>query len=67
MGFTGRPHQAVLAASSLVRGLTTSQERVTEANGWQGWKELTFKRAFKLPWREAGPSNHLDDTVDSDQ
>ena len=22
---------------------------------------------FKLPWREAGPPNHHDDTVDSDQ
>ena len=22
---------------------------------------------FKLPWREAGPPNHLDDKVDSDQ
>ena len=24
-------------------------------------------REFKLPWREAGPPNHLDDKVDSDQ
>ena len=22
---------------------------------------------FKLPWRDAGPPNHLDDRVDSDQ
>ena len=27
----------------------------------------TWKREFKLPWREAGPPNHLDDKVDSDQ
>jgi len=26
-----------------------------------------WKREFKLPWREAGPPNHHDDTVDSDQ
>ena len=26
----------------------------------------TWKREFKLPWREAGPPNHLDDGVDSD-
>ena len=26
-----------------------------------------WKREFKLPWREAGPPNHLDDKVDSDQ
>ena len=25
------------------------------------------KREFKLPWREAGPPNHHDDKVDSDQ
>jgi len=28
---------------------------------------LPSKREFKLPWREAGPPNHLDDKVDSDQ
>jgi len=27
----------------------------------------TWKREFKLPWREAGPSNHHDDKVVSDQ
>ena len=27
----------------------------------------TRKRDFKLLWREAGPPNHLDDQVDSDQ
>jgi len=27
----------------------------------------TWKREFKLPWREAGPPNHHDDKVDSDQ
>jgi len=25
-----------------------------------------WEREFKLPWREAGPPNHLDDKVDSD-
>ena len=25
------------------------------------------EREFKLPWREAGPPNHHDDNVDSDQ
>jgi len=29
--------------------------------------KATWKREFKLPWREAGPPNHLDDKVDSDQ
>ena len=29
--------------------------------------KATWKREFKFPWREAGPPNHLDDQVDSDQ
>jgi len=29
--------------------------------------QATWKREFKLPLREAGPPNHHDDTVDSDQ
>ena len=28
---------------------------------------LPGKGNLKLPWREAGPSNHLDDQADSDQ
>ena len=28
---------------------------------------ITWKKNFKLPWREAGPPNHHDDKVDSDQ
>jgi len=26
-----------------------------------------LEKEFKLPWREAGPPNHHDDKVDSDQ
>jgi len=29
--------------------------------------KATWKREFKLPWREAGPPHHHDDKVDSDQ
>jgi len=32
-----------------------------------GTCKATCKREFKLPWREAGPPNHHDDKVDSDQ
>ena len=34
-----------------------------------GFREvaLTWKKKFKIPWREAGPPNHLDDNVDLDQ
>ena len=28
---------------------------------------LPGKKEFKLPWHEAGPNNHHDDKVDSDQ
>ena len=27
----------------------------------------TWKREFELAWREAGPPNHLEDEVDSEQ
>jgi len=32
-----------------------------------GRYKATWKMEFKLPWRKAGPPNHLDDTVDSEQ
>ena len=34
---------------------------------YAGRYQATWKREFKRPWREAGPPNHLDHTVDSDQ
>ena len=34
---------------------------------FEGRCEATWKREFKLPGREAGPPNHLDDKVDWDQ
>ena len=33
----------------------------------EGRCKATWKRESKLPWREAGPPNHHDDKVDSDQ
>ena len=33
----------------------------------EGRYKATWKREFKLPWREAGPPNHHDDEVDPDQ
>ena len=32
----------------------------------EGRCKATWKREFKLAWREAGPRNHYDDKVDSD-
>ena len=47
------------------------------AAGFEGWLgsvasrkvdvRLPGKGNSKLPWRKAGPPNHLDDKVDSDQ
>jgi len=33
----------------------------------EGRCKATWKREFELPWREAGPPNHRDDKVGSDQ
>ena len=33
----------------------------------EGRCKATWKREFNFPWREAGPPNHHDDKVDSDQ
>ena len=33
----------------------------------EGRCKATSKRGFNLPWREAGPPDHHDDKVDSDQ
>ena len=34
---------------------------------YEGRYKATWTRKYKLPWREAGPPNHLDAEVDSDQ
>jgi hypothetical protein len=33
----------------------------------EGRCKATWKTEFKVPWREAGPLDHHDDKVDSDQ
>jgi len=33
----------------------------------EGRYKATWKKEFKIPWREAGPPDHLDDKVKSDQ
>jgi hypothetical protein len=35
--------------------------------GLEGICKATWKREYKLPWRQAGPPNHLNKTVVSDQ
>ena len=51
----GTPAQTILELEKLVE-----KEK-------EGTYKATWKRDFKLPWREAGPPNHLNDKVDSDQ
>jgi len=66
------PHKAL---KSFPWDKSTFDERVVlhrvEASGLTTRKvdryKATWKREFKLPWREAGPPNHHDDKVDSDQ
>jgi len=41
--------------------------RVFPAHRASTAQSSAFKREFKLPWREAGPPNHHDDKVVSDQ
>ena len=45
----------------------TLARRVRSWNPLEGRCKATWEREFKLPWREAGPPNHLDAKVDSDQ
>ena len=44
-------------------GVTKGKDRQAE----EGRCRATWERELKLPWREAGPPNYLDDKVDSDQ
>ena len=47
---------------------SVSGEKVGSEEGvLQGRCKATWKRTFRLSWREAGPPNHLNDKVDSDQ
>jgi hypothetical protein len=43
------------------------KEADIHAHAEDGGYKATWRRQFKLPWREAGPPNHLDDKVDVDQ
>jgi len=50
-----------------LRTPTTSPHMICMFLAYEGRYKATWKREFKLPWREAGPLNHHDDIVDSDQ
>jgi hypothetical protein len=39
----------------------------THTESSEGRYKATWERELRLPWREAGRSNHLGDTADSDQ
>jgi len=57
------PHKAL---KLITRGKLTFDERVV-LHRRRVDVRLPGKGEFKLPWREAGPPNHHDDKVDSDQ
>jgi len=49
------------------KGRAHKQAKKGPASLQEGRCQATWKREFKLLWREAGPPNHHDDKVDSDQ
>ena len=52
----------------LDRGTPAAPDRNDICTCYQeGRCKATWKREFKLPWREAGTPDHHDDKVDSDQ
>ena len=40
---------------------------IRDVETYKGRCKATWKRDLKLPWREAGPLNRLDDKVDSEE
>jgi len=54
-------------APGLVDFLQEHCDQLPHLRTWKGRCKATWKREFKLPWREAGPPNHHDDKEDSDQ
>jgi len=59
--------QAQLEVTSASLGFTRQTLLKLSCCGSGASVQLNWKREFKLPWREAGPPNHLDDKVESDQ
>jgi len=57
----------VIAVRKLCQGVWFGVEGLHRVSGFLIRVSDTWKREFKLPWREAGPPNHHDDKVDSDQ
>ena len=61
------PPPPVVASRVVMRLGDVSHSSTIDAVKGGPRKEATLKRESKLPWREAGPANHHDDQVDSDQ
>jgi len=71
-GLLGRPASTPVSSkpAGAVTRLSSEGQQVCKSVRKSAWKfSASFLRRveFKLPWREAGPPNHHDDTVDSDQ
>ena len=77
LSYRSRANSAQLRQSRPESGLGLSHFRVKDVlkkscsllagRVQEGRCKATWKREFKLPWRAAGPPNHPDDKVDSDQ
>ena len=73
LGFTVWSLGGTLAFSESGRGNPQGSFRISPETdcGYlpaeEGRCKATWKREFKLPWREAGPPIHHDDKVVSDQ
>ena len=65
--FQGPARHALVSRPMKTRtGFEAPKDRLP-GTAWEGRYKTSGKREFKIPWREAGPPNHLDDKLDSDQ
>ena len=55
------------ASRSLVEQGVVREAQCKATGCQEGRYKAPWKREFKPPWREAGPPNHHNDKVDSDQ
>ena len=61
------PIKTGVYSPALCRGSKISEGGQITSRSVEGRCNAIWKREFKLPRREAGPPNHLNDKLDSDQ
>ena len=65
--FQGPARHARVSRSMKTRTGFEAQKYRLPGTAWEGRYKAPWKREFTIPWREAGPPNHLNDKLDSDQ